>query len=61
MESDNQNYILKAYFGDQSVMNRQEEMEGVQLELQVLLKTQLRNMSVFDQDRPQGVCCCYCC
>ena len=33
-------------------MNRQEEMEGVQLELQVLLKTQLRNMSVFDQDRP---------
>lgn len=33
-------------------MNRQEEMEGVQLELQVLLKTQLRNMSVFDQGRP---------
>ena len=29
-------------------MNRQEEMEGVQLELQVLLKTQLRNMSVFE-------------
>ena len=36
-------------------MKRQEEMEGVQIELEVLLKAQVRKISVFNQGSPYEV------